>query len=137
MAMADEPAPKPTDPCGSRQEGERKGHRGKWVVKSTGGMENCYFELEEDFKLDSNFTIFLSQGQRKDKLKKAGASKTPTALLKQDDPGHRNRDPVRTKETTNRRDRGQSDQDHRNEKVNDQGSGPTIFRNWPASDDPL
>jgi hypothetical protein len=70
MAMADEPAPKPLTPVEAAKKVKEK-VTVEMVVKSTGGNENCYLNSEEDFKLDSNFTIFLPK-DTKDKLKKAG-----------------------------------------------------------------
>lgn len=70
MAVADESAAKPLTPAEAAKKVKEK-VTVEMVVKSTGGMENCYLNSEEDFKLDSNFTIFLPK-DTKDKLKKAG-----------------------------------------------------------------
>ena len=70
MVSAEEPAPKPLTPADAARKVKEK-VTAEMVVKSTGGMENCYLNSEEDYKLDSNFTIFLPK-ETKEKLKKAG-----------------------------------------------------------------
>ncbi len=65
-----EDAPKPVTPAVASTKIKEK-VTVEMLVKSTGGRENCYLNSEEDFKLDSNFTIFISKDV-KDKMKKVG-----------------------------------------------------------------
>ena len=70
LVMADEPEPKPVTPAEAAKKLNEK-VTVEMVVKSTGGRENCYLNSEDDFKLDANFTVFISK-DAKEKLKKAG-----------------------------------------------------------------
>lgn len=70
LVMADETPPKPITPAEAAKKLKEK-VTVEMLVKSTGGRENCYLNSEEDFKLDANFTIFLSK-DAKEKFKKAG-----------------------------------------------------------------
>lgn len=65
-----EDAPKPVTPAVASTKIKEK-LTVEMLVKSTGGRENCYLNSEEDFKLDSNFTIFINKDV-KEKMKKAG-----------------------------------------------------------------
>ena len=80
LVMADEPPPKPITPAEAAKKLKEK-VTVEMVVKSTGGRENTYLNSEEDFKLDANFTIFLSKDV-KEKFKKAGVE-DPAAHFKQ------------------------------------------------------
>ena len=70
LAAADEPQPKPITPAEAAKKVNEKVTL-QMQVKSTGGNENCYLNSEDDFKLDANFTIFISKDV-KEKFKKAG-----------------------------------------------------------------
>lgn len=69
VAFADEPVT-PVTPAVAATKIKQK-ITVEMLVKSTGGRENCYLNSEEDFKLESNFTIFISK-DAKEKLKQAG-----------------------------------------------------------------
>lgn len=70
LVTADEPQPQPITPAEAAKKLNEK-VTVKMLVKSTGGRENCYLNSEDDFKLETNFTIFISK-DAKEKLKKAG-----------------------------------------------------------------
>ena len=70
LVAAEEPKPKPITPVEAAKKLREK-VTVEMLVKSTGGNENCYLNSEDDFTLDSNFTIFLSK-DAKEKFKKAG-----------------------------------------------------------------
>ena len=70
LAAADEPQPKPITPAEAAKKVNEK-VTVQMQVKSTGGNENCYLNSEDDYKLDANFTIFISKDV-KEKFKKAG-----------------------------------------------------------------
>ncbi len=79
LVMADEPPLKPITPAEAAKKLKEK-VTVEMRVKSTGGRENTYLNSEEDFKLDANFTIFLSKDV-KEKFKKAGVE-DPAAHFK-------------------------------------------------------
>jgi hypothetical protein len=70
LTCAEDAPPKPLTPAAAAKKVREK-VTVEMLVKSTGGGENCYLNSEEDFKLDSNFTIFIPK-DTKEKLKKAG-----------------------------------------------------------------
>lgn len=80
FAMANDPDPKPLTPAEAAKKLNEK-VTVEMLVKSTGGRENCYLNSEDDFKSETNFTIFLSK-DAKEKLKKAGID-NPAEYYKQ------------------------------------------------------
>ena len=80
LVLADEPPPQPITPAEAAKRLKEK-VTVEMLVRSTGGRENTYLNSEEDFKLDANFTIFLSKDV-KEKFKKAGVE-DPAVHFKQ------------------------------------------------------